>query len=829
MSEDESIDPEESGEVLYNSCPHCQSMVEVAGFDPYEKIACPDCSGAMRVRVQFDHYVIKRVLGVGGMSQVFEAMDTTLDRRVALKILNRDNSSKDARIQQFEREATLTASISDSHVVRVFSVGRAQGNFYIAMEFVDGKSFEEQLRESGKLSELRALDLAIESVEGLRAAARVGLIHRDIKPGNILKSIDGHAKIVDFGLALIFESDVDEDDELWATPYYVPPEKLDNRPEDIRSDIYSLGATLFHLMSGRPMYDKNTSSVDELRELKKKQVHLGDAVPLASVATRKIIDRMIMPKPEARIFDYDELHAGLVEARELLRESFNLVRSSKTKASEAKKLRENRNVIVGFVVFLFVFGGFMAWHLKNEAERAEGKSAGIIGIDTIDSSSEGFSTGAESKIGQRFVDARENLINGEYASAAKDFALLMQDPRTTQPTANWAGLNAAFAEYLAGRPGDARRVLRKMRSQPKFEDMMIPNDQREYFDMVSSTMLGPWPVDLKELEGKEVSAEWGLAALLYGMKNWEHGRFESAARFFTLLDGVVSDPRFSWLRKYRGLVRDHVLDASQLAAVPMEIDGQTSKEMDLEIAALGRVRKMIRTEGRSLRFIDHQLSRMAEKRDELLELESIDQSAEQQKLVAEETAKLDALKPQLVDFLANYEFREAAALLESVRVTTDDAKRYLEDLRFVFDGARDFVEIIVTDLNAAVDAGTPFIGTIQLTRGGVTMANVAIVKATAASLAVDRGGAVFTVAFDKLPVETLMKIGKWSYDSAGGIGKRVARAKAFGLFCYLMKEQTVMENMIREAASKDEAFRVRFIRMQKRDLFSQPEEESTEG
>ncbi len=829
MSDEVSIEPEESGELLYNSCPHCQCMVEVARFDPYEKIACPECSGAMRVRVQFDHYVIKRVLGVGGMSQVFEAMDTTLNRRVALKILNRENSSKEMRIQQFEREATLTASVSDSHVVRVFSVGRAQGNFYIAMEYVDGKSFEEQLRENGKLSELKVLDLAIESVEGLRAAARVGLIHRDIKPGNILKSIDGHAKIVDFGLALIFESDVDEDDELWATPYYVPPEKLDDKPEDIRSDIYSLGATIFHLMAGRPMYDTNTTSVDELRELKKQKVHLGEVAPLASKATRKIIDRMIMPRPDDRFSDYDELHAALVQARERLRESFNLVRSSQTKASEARKQNKNRNAIITFAVFLLLFGGFMAWHLKNEGGKPNVNVGGTGGIDTLDTGGDEFSTGADSKIGQRFVDARESLINGEYKNAAKEFALLMQDPRTTQPLANWAGLNSAFAEYLAGRPGDARQVLRKMRSQPKFEDLMMSDDQREYFDTVSRTMLGVWPVDVKVLEGKEMKAEWGLAALLYGMKNWEHGRFESSADFFTSLDGVASDQRFAWLRNYRGLVRDHVLDASQLAAVPVVVEGETSKEIDLEMASLERVRKMIRTDGRALRFIDHQLSRMREKRDELLKLESIDQNAELQKLVAEETAKLDALKPHLVGFLANYEFREASALLDSVRVTTDDAKRYLEDLRFVFNGARDFVDIIVSDLNDAVEAGTPFTGTFQVTRGGATLTNVSIVKATGASLAVERRGAVFTVAFDKLPVESLMKIGKWSYESAGGVNKRVARAKAFGLFCYLVKEQSDMENMIREAASKDEEFRVQFIRMQKRDLFVEPKEEVVEG
>ena len=177
--------------------------MDVSAVAPFSNVECPNCGKHTRVKREFGPYTLVRRHAVGGMSMVFVAHDNTLDREVALKILSEDFSADERRIAAFEEEARITASFSHPNVVRVLTTGRAFGRFYIAMEFVPGGHFEHQIRERGKIPELEMLPLAIEVAQGLKAAHAAGLIHRDVKPGNILLDAEGHAKLVDFGLALV--------------------------------------------------------------------------------------------------------------------------------------------------------------------------------------------------------------------------------------------------------------------------------------------------------------------------------------------------------------------------------------------------------------------------------------------------------------------------------------------------------------------------------------------------------------------------------------------------------------------------------------------------
>ena len=208
---------------------------------------------------------------------VFEAEDETLGRRVALKILNRTYSRDAARLEQFRQEALITASITHPNVITLYSVGYDQGYFYLAMELVGGGSLEQRIRRENKLTEGDALRIGHEVAEGLRAAQHQGLIHRDVKPANILFTETGTAKVVDFGLALFTDRGPDKSAEIWATPYYVAPEKILQNEEDYRSDIFSLGATLFHALTGSPPHQVDTHAIEELRRIKSRRVTLGDS------------------------------------------------------------------------------------------------------------------------------------------------------------------------------------------------------------------------------------------------------------------------------------------------------------------------------------------------------------------------------------------------------------------------------------------------------------------------------------------------------------------------------------------------------------------------
>src|SRR6266404_9646024 len=250
------------------------------------------------------------------MGTVYKARDTQLDRDVALKLLRKDLGPEYAN--QLQQEARITASVNHPHVVQVFSFGRDHDQYYLVMELVDRGTLDDLIAEQKKLPEADVLRAGIEVARGLRAAYQKGLIHRDVKPANILFNEEGMAKISDFGLAGIVEPHAQSSGAIWGTPYYVAPERLNNQPEDFRSDIYSLGATLFHAVSGRAPIEGETNSATALRELKNSPMDLREVAPEVSERTASVLQRMIAPDPAKRFSSYDELILALKKAERIL-------------------------------------------------------------------------------------------------------------------------------------------------------------------------------------------------------------------------------------------------------------------------------------------------------------------------------------------------------------------------------------------------------------------------------------------------------------------------------------------------------------------------------
>jgi serine/threonine protein kinase len=289
------------------SCPSCGHPVETTGLEPFGKADCPVCGHQLRVERVFENYVVVEPLGAGGMGSVYKARDTRLNRFVALKLLRKEFATDAAFIARLQEEARVTASIKHRHVVEVYSVGEDHGQCYVVMELVDGGSLDDRLEDEKRISELETLELGLQVASGLQAALQAGLIHRDIKPGNILFADRHTAKIADFGLALISSQHGETEREIWGTPYYVAPERLTNAREDFRSDLYSLGATLFHAASGHPLFENQTHSAAELQKLKSKPRRLQVVAPGISKATAAVIDRMVRPNPLDRQSSYEQL------------------------------------------------------------------------------------------------------------------------------------------------------------------------------------------------------------------------------------------------------------------------------------------------------------------------------------------------------------------------------------------------------------------------------------------------------------------------------------------------------------------------------------------
>src|SRR5215831_10253888 len=210
---------------------------------------------------QFGHYRIIRILGQGGMGVVFEAQDLENGRRLALKLLNQELDSVEAR-KQFLREGQIAASINHPNSVYVFGTEEIGGTPIIAMELVTGGTLQDRVRQRGPLPVADAVDCMMQIVAGLDAAQRVGILHRDVKPSNCFRSEDGTAKIGDFGLsistAIRLEPALTATGAFLGTPAFCSPEQLRGEELNARSDMYSVGATLFYLLTGRtPFEGKN--------------------------------------------------------------------------------------------------------------------------------------------------------------------------------------------------------------------------------------------------------------------------------------------------------------------------------------------------------------------------------------------------------------------------------------------------------------------------------------------------------------------------------------------------------------------------------------------
>jgi len=241
-------------------------------------------------------------LGKGGMGTVLKARQVSMDRLVALKILPQELAKDEAFVQRFLREARSAARLRHPNIVQAFDAGFADGYYFFAMEFVDGESLDALVQREGPLDPSRALDAMKQTCSALAAAHEAGIVHRDIKPSNIMLDRKGEVRVTDFGLAKRTEGDVavTADGAVVGTPAYVAPEMAKGFEAEPRSDLYSLGATIFCALAGRPPFEgKNFAEV-----LVKQATE--PAPPLASLAPRVdrrlcfIIDRLLNKDPEAR-------------------------------------------------------------------------------------------------------------------------------------------------------------------------------------------------------------------------------------------------------------------------------------------------------------------------------------------------------------------------------------------------------------------------------------------------------------------------------------------------------------------------------------------------
>ncbi len=234
------------------ACPKCGAMLDVGGLPTFTAVQCPNCETEFQVPAQFGNFLLLQLLGAGGMGGVYRARDEGLNREVAIKVMLKSLGDDPMFVETFQREAQAAAKLNHPNIAQIYSFGQEKGQPYIVMELVSGGSLDKMMAAQGAMDPTAVIQIGEQIAEGLREAADAGLVHGDVKPENILFDNDKNAKLVDFGLAAM---NAGPGNEVWGTPYYIAPEKVRRQKSDFRSDIYSLGATLYHAITGVPPFD----------------------------------------------------------------------------------------------------------------------------------------------------------------------------------------------------------------------------------------------------------------------------------------------------------------------------------------------------------------------------------------------------------------------------------------------------------------------------------------------------------------------------------------------------------------------------------------------
>ena len=260
-----------------------------------------------------DRYQIIKSIGEGGMANVYLAYDTILDRDVAVKVLRGDLADDEKFVRRFQREALSASSLSHPNIVEVYDVGDDNGQYFIVMEYIDGKNLKDLLKKRGKLTVSEVVDIMSQIADGLSVAHDSYIIHRDIKPQNIMILENGLVKITDFGIAMAMNAtQLTQTNSVMGSVHYLPPEQASGKGSTLKSDIYSMGILMYELLSGTLPYRGDNAVEIALKHLKEPLPSIREEFPDIPQSVENIILKAAAKNPKNRYNDAREMYEDLV-------------------------------------------------------------------------------------------------------------------------------------------------------------------------------------------------------------------------------------------------------------------------------------------------------------------------------------------------------------------------------------------------------------------------------------------------------------------------------------------------------------------------------------
>jgi len=301
------------------SNPACEAKVFIPGdLAPLATEPCKRCGHPIMMPMQLRQFELRSKIASGGQGKVYRAFDTVLERFVAVKLMRRELENDPVALDGFYREARACASLNHTNIIHIYSFDELDGQRYLVMELADRGSLDTRIEKEQRINEHECLNIGIKIASALDMALKHNLLHRDIKPGNILFNADSEPKLVDFGLARHTEAEPESATVTEGTPYYVAPEKIKRERETFLSDMYSLGCTLYHALTGHVPFEAPT-----VEELVAAHVQIpvtppNQVIPEVSQRTSDALVKVLAKNPADRFLSYDEFTMEFEAARTYL-------------------------------------------------------------------------------------------------------------------------------------------------------------------------------------------------------------------------------------------------------------------------------------------------------------------------------------------------------------------------------------------------------------------------------------------------------------------------------------------------------------------------------